>query len=361
MSENNLDVSSSSCASAIEALKLVQAELVAGDLSIEGIQWFCQDKLEAGLRVLLVEETKLGTPENWYFLGDIHGDFFALHTCVEYIKSQCPDFNLVFLGDLVDRGPHSAECFLYLISLAKQFPGRISWIAGNHDVGVHRLASGEFHSTVSPSEFIEVLNPIPQVAGKQHIGDLFVSVVAGLPRAIIMPTGLFVTHGGFPHSDLQKQAATLNSGQEKFAWLNTLPCLQDITWTRITKFPKKIPNRESTGCSYGFMDFKSFAELMSGSVNLSALLTGHEHPYEGFDRHETWLEYKSLTLTGFGFANEYTRADAYREKYRDNLFVGRMNIESVPEVISIPVDRGLLEEYFQYGIAGHFVNQNKIE
>lgn len=347
------DRQSPTCAA--DELFRIQLQLADSTVSDDGVSWFSHEKLMAGLRVLVVEEERLDDPLDWYFLGDIHGDFFALHTCVEFIKAQSPNFKLIFLGDLIDRGPHSAECFVYMLNLAKAYPGRISWIAGNHDVGLHRLASGEFHSSVSPSEFIEVLNGANiKIANDTHLGDAFIRTAALLPRAMILPTGLFVTHGGVPHTDLQKSAMALVSSADKLTWLNTSPCLQDLTWTRITRFPKKLPNRESTGCSYGFLDFKSFADVMSGAAQIAALVTGHEHPAEGFDQHDSWIESRALTLTGFGFGTEYTDSEAFREQYRNSLFVGRLGTSVLPETVHIPVDRIQLEDFFQRTLASRF-------
>lgn len=336
-------------------LKRVQAELDSFQFRSDDISWIGQPKLDAGMKILLVDEGDFSSPSNWFFLGDIHGDFFALVTCVEHIKAQCEDFRLVFLGDMVDRGPHSAECFLYFIELARKYPVRIAWIMGNHDAGIYRLPSGEFHSSVSPSEFIEVLNSSQPVEGKIHIGDFFLKVVSGLPRAMILPNGLLVTHGGFPHSDLQQKAKPLSSLAEQYAWAGSDRCLQDFTWTRISRFPKKMPNRVTSGCSYGFLDFKGFVESVSGVARLRALLTGHEHPLEGFDRHDTWQEYPALTLTGFGFGQDYLEESAYKGNYRKKLVVARMGSETIlPEIACIQVDAELLEKYFEIFLSIRF-------
>ena len=69
----------------------------------------------------------------WWFLGDIHGDYFALHTLLQHVYSQDPDANVCFLGDVVDRGLDSAECILLILMLALERPGKTIWIAGNHD------------------------------------------------------------------------------------------------------------------------------------------------------------------------------------------------------------------------------------
>jgi hypothetical protein len=299
-------------------------------------------------RVVLLDEVAWGDPQHWFFIGDIHGDFFALHTLVEAIRAAEPDFRLAFLGDMVDRGPHSLECILYLIDLAAEFPGRVAWIAGNHDIGV-RLdeSAGMFSSGVDPAEFAEWLNACDALLPvRRMIGQAFIELVDCLPRAIISPDGLLITHGGFPHSDLQSKAAALTTREETLAWANEASCLQDFTWTRISRYPKKLPNRASTGCSYGYLDFAGFASVISNMAPLNRMITGHDHPAGGFDRHKSWIEHPALTLTGYGFGDDYQCASAWSRAYREQLYLGHGVPDGLPEIVPVAVDRTALATFF---------------
>eukprot|EP01126_Amoeba_proteus_P045050 TRINITY_DN5030_c0_g1_i7.p1 TRINITY_DN5030_c0_g1~~TRINITY_DN5030_c0_g1_i7.p1 ORF type:complete len:177 (-),score=18.05 TRINITY_DN5030_c0_g1_i7:729-1259(-) len=64
--------------------------------------------------------------------GDIHGQFSDLKEIFK-IGGPCPATNYLFLGDFVDRGPHSVETFLLLLALKVRYPDRISLIRGNHE------------------------------------------------------------------------------------------------------------------------------------------------------------------------------------------------------------------------------------
>ena len=210
-------------------------------------------------KVPIMSSEIYSTAEDWFILGDIHGDYYALRNTVEHIKSICPEFRLIFLGDLIDRGPHPMECLWYLLNLANDYPQRILWIAGNHDVGItYTEQSDQFHSTVYPSEFINHLNHIDSWAPfRRMFGLEYIELVANLPRAVLLPDGTLITHGGFPLIDLQDQLSDTNNN---VAWLNSANALQDFTWTRISRYKMKLPNRASTGCSYGFDDFAKFCE-----------------------------------------------------------------------------------------------------
>ncbi|QYJ07947.1 metallophosphoesterase family protein [Qipengyuania flava] len=74
--------------------------------------------------------------ERYYVIGDIHGRCDLLDALVEAIeeddKASGPaESTVVFLGDLVDRGPESAR----VIDVARQWgkQRRVRYIAGNHE------------------------------------------------------------------------------------------------------------------------------------------------------------------------------------------------------------------------------------
>ena len=306
-------------------------------------------------KVVRISVDEWGTPENWFILGDIHGDFYALRNAIKSIVETYPGFRLIFLGDLVDRGPHPMECLWLLLATAKAFPDRILWLAGNHDVGIQERADKSFSASVLPSEFVDHLNEIDcWTPFRREFGREYIELVKDLPRAVLFPDGLLVTHGGFPLVDRQGDLAKLTTSQEKQAWLNSPEVLQDFTWTRITRYPKRIPNRESTGCSYGFKDFEAFCDATKDFFPVSRLVTGHDHPVGGADLHPEWKAHPALTLKGYGFADDYEHPEAFNSRYQDHLVVGRCRRDDLPEVIRVPVDREDLSSFFQQEIAPSF-------
>ena len=310
-------------------------------------------------KVITISEQEWGTPENWFILGDIHGDFFALRNIIKSIIEMCPAFRLVFLGDLVDRGKHPMECLWYILALAKQFPDRILWLAGNHDVGIKEQPDKSFSASVVPSEFVDDLNKIDSwTPFRREFGREYIELVKDLPRAVLFPDGLLMTHGGFPLVDRQNELSALTTQDEKRVWINSPMALQDFTWTRITRYPKRIPNRESTGCSYGFKDFEAFCAATKDFFPTSSLVTGHDHPAGGADVHPEWKNHPALTLKGYGFADDYEHPEAFSSRYQEHLVVGRCRQGDIPEVIRIPVDREDLSRFFQQEIAPLFASDS---
>ena len=306
-------------------------------------------------KVPMMRPEIFGAANEWFIIGDIHGDYFALRNAVEHIKTLCPNFGLIFLGDLVDRGPHPMECLWYLLNLSLEHPNRILWIAGNHDIGVYYdEQSNQFKSTVYPSEFLNHLNHIDcWTPFHKNFGLAFIKLVSNLPRAVLLPDGTLITHGGFPLVDLQNQ---LPLEEDKKAWINTPNALQDFTWTRISRYKMKLPNRSSTGCSYGFDDFAKFCETTKSFFPTSRLVTGHNHPEDGYDKHVNWINHPALTLTGYGFSDAYQNPEAYNSLYRNNLIIGNCRENAIPEVIDLQVNKLDLEEYYHNEIIPYFSN-----
>ena len=108
----------------------------------------------------------------------------------------------------------------------------------------------------------------------------------------------------------------------------------------------KLPNRASTGCSYGFDDFAKFCEVTKAFFPTKQLVTGHNHPEGGYDKHPNWLVNPALTLTGYGFDDSYQKPEAFNSLYRQSLIIGRCCQDILPDVIEVLVDRSDLNDFF---------------
>ncbi len=65
-------------------------------------------------------------------LGDVHGCFYTLRAMVrEHWKPE--EDTLILIGDLINKGPHSARAFKYWIKLNEAHPSKVILIRGNHE------------------------------------------------------------------------------------------------------------------------------------------------------------------------------------------------------------------------------------
>ncbi|MGD9947428.1 MAG: metallophosphoesterase family protein [Desulfobulbus sp.] len=107
-------------------------------------------------------------------IGDIHGSHAALTTLLTKVLHKAE--TIVFLGDYVDRGPHSQEVVSTIISLQQKKSHRIVPLMGNHDFLFLQFLSGR-----DASVFL-------QVGGLQTLASYGLSPSANLPeRAAKVP------------------------------------------------------------------------------------------------------------------------------------------------------------------------------
>jgi serine/threonine protein phosphatase 1 len=64
-------------------------------------------------------------------IGDIHGCLDLLQRLIEQV-APTPEDQMVFLGDYIDRGPHSPEVIDFLLILSEKLPN-IIFLKGNHE------------------------------------------------------------------------------------------------------------------------------------------------------------------------------------------------------------------------------------
>jgi serine/threonine protein phosphatase 1 len=76
-----------------------------------------------------------------FAIGDIHGCFDRLKALMEKIPIDCSRDALIFIGDYIDRGPHSVEVVDYLIQLKNRVP-EVMFLKGNHEDMLDKFING---------------------------------------------------------------------------------------------------------------------------------------------------------------------------------------------------------------------------
>ena len=80
--------------------------------------------------------------ERIFAVGDIHGCLDKLVSLMDIIDVDLKKETLVFMGDYIDRGPHSKEVVDYLIDLARG-GNRVVFLKGNHELMLQNYLSGK--------------------------------------------------------------------------------------------------------------------------------------------------------------------------------------------------------------------------
>nr|MDO8134233.1 metallophosphoesterase family protein [Candidatus Njordarchaeum guaymaensis] len=127
------------------------------------------------------------------FVGDIHGELDSLKEVLrrsnfteEKVESDRRGY-LVFLGDLVDRGPNSVEVLTTLFNLKIQLKGNVILLKGNH----------ELPDVNSRYGFINEVYAKYHNNGKE-VYTLCNKLFDKFPHAVFTGNGIFAVHGGIP-------------------------------------------------------------------------------------------------------------------------------------------------------------------
>ncbi|KAJ6222672.1 hypothetical protein RDWZM_001217 [Blomia tropicalis] len=129
-----------------------------------------------------------------YVIGDIHGnlsDLLSLEACL-WKRFPLVPANLVFLGDMVDRGRWSIECVTYLICLKILMPDKVTLLRGNHET--RQL---QCHYTYRN----ECLKKYGNEYG-ERVWQLTNRIFDLLPLCAVIDEKIFCAHGGIPKSAL---------------------------------------------------------------------------------------------------------------------------------------------------------------
>ncbi|PYC47632.1 serine/threonine protein phosphatase [Litorivita pollutaquae] len=167
-----------------------------------------------------------------YAIGDIHGQIDMLHTALQRIDADGgPNANIVFLGDLVDRGPGSRSV-IELLRLGQEQGRNWTVVRGNHDqLFLDFLSGGPMMSPMIKSR-LSWLHP--RIGGAETLASYGVAAneahpqrdeaVAAVPRSHVdwlstlpywheTPELLFV-HGG-----IRPEVALHDQKPEDLMWI----------------------------------------------------------------------------------------------------------------------------------------------
>ena len=275
-------------------------------------------------------------PESLWFIGDIHCDLLTMVNAWNYIQTVSRNEGLtphvVFLGDFIDRGTHGCETLAYLFRLLQEHPGQIAVVPGNHDEFHWNAEAERFEIGVEPAETIIQLNQHlvgndPRDTAFVELGKIAAKFFESLPRAIILPDGTLLAHGGFPHADL------LDSLQHR-ADLSKPDCLYDFIWLRAANVRRRRPSRYSSGTEFGRENFADFCEIATDrlGVPVARLVRGHDHVKQRYQSFDDWPN-PVLTINTMG-----RQAGEYGVEQFPPFVVARHRANALPEIHCIKID-----------------------
>ena len=232
---------------------------------------------------LILELNFSESDEQAFVIGDIHGNLNSLQRLVEIIEQDNPKY-VIFLGDIVDRGPYQLECLILVLALKIQQVNKYYLIKGNHESLEINQYYGFFQDFINrfkePKKFEEVL--------------AFYKV---LPLSAMINKTVLGLHGGIPEEiDILKKIKSIKTQDSDLVSKNSAKSLMQILWND----PKSKLNGFSD--SFRGIGIKNFGEDVFNDFmrenKLNYLIRSHEAFPEGYK----WFFNKKL-LSIFSSAN----------------------------------------------------------
>jgi serine/threonine protein phosphatase 1 len=85
-----------------------------------------------------------------FVIGDIHGRCAQLETLLEMLPRDEAADTVVFLGDLIDRGPNAPGCVDHVMKMSQANPDRVLCLRGNHEQMLLDFIEGKTNLWITP-------------------------------------------------------------------------------------------------------------------------------------------------------------------------------------------------------------------
>jgi hypothetical protein len=254
---------------------------------------------------------KLKIPQRLVVIGDIHGDYDALHTIlskISYERFLSEDHNkLIFLGDYIDRGRRSPEVLYTVCFLKTKFPQSVILMRGNHEApDEYPFPSHDF-----PFRIMDLFGQNPSM-------NLYYQKILPFFRAlclsVVIEDCFFIVHGGVPTQlpcDGTEAEETLSNALANHMTSQTM---EEILWNDPRDSMLDNGNFERSRRGIGKHFGRSVSQTWLRKLDAKVILRGHE-PCEGYK-----INHQGLVFTIFTCKESYPKSKAaYLDIYSDQM------------------------------------------
>jgi diadenosine tetraphosphatase ApaH/serine/threonine PP2A family protein phosphatase len=202
-----------------------------------------------------------------FVIGDIHGNLRCLQRLVEIIEQTNPRF-VIFLGDIVDRGPYQLECLIMVLALKIRYPNKYYILKGNHE-------------TLEMNQYYGFYNVLMSKFYGQMKFDEILSLYLALPFCALVNNSILCLHGGIPEDiEFIRKLKGLKPKDIALTFKSIAKILMQIMWND-PKSGLKGFSESFRGPGIRFFGEDVFDDFMKEN-NLKYLIRSHEVFPEGY-------------------------------------------------------------------------------
>ncbi len=253
---------------------------------------------------LLLELTVKDINKEVFVIGDLHGNMKSLLKIIKTIEQANPKY-VIFLGDIVDRGPYQLECLILILALKIKQPNKYFFLKGNHESLEINQSYGFYQDFIfkfkDQKKFKDVL-----------------ALYKVLPICAVVNRTVLCLHGGIPEDfEVLEKLKGVKTQDPASLFKNVAKSLKQIMWND--------PKSNLTGFSDSFrgIDIKNFGEDVFTDFmeknKLNYLIRSHELYPEGYK----WFFNKRL-LTIFSSANYRGKNPASYAIIKNSLIIPKL-------------------------------------
>lgn len=237
-----------------------------------------EDLLKQAKEILIHESNmpKVSAPVT--VVGDIHGQFYDLMELFK-VCGDLPHTNFLFLGDYVDRGNNSVECFSLVLALKVKYKDRITLLRGNHESCEINKIYGFYDECFKKY-------------GNERVWKMFSDIFMCLPLSALVENKIFCLHGGL--SPALKQLDDVVK-LKRFCDVPHEGPICDLLWSDPDDSNKGFkPSPRAAGYQFG----SDVTEQFLHRNDLSMIARAHQLVMDGFSR-----AHKKMIVTIFSAPN----------------------------------------------------------
>ncbi|KAJ1956499.1 hypothetical protein IWQ62_005287 [Dispira parvispora] len=257
--------------------------------------------INRGTELLTAEPNMLELDAPVTVCGDIHGQYYDLMKLFE-VGGSPDNTQYLFLGDYVDRGYFSIECYMYLLVLKICHPTSLFMMRGNHECR-HLTEYFTFQDECS-HKYSDV------------VYEACIQSFCALPLACLINDQFLCLHGGIsPELHTLDDIRQLNRFQEP----PTHGLMCDILWSDPCedfgreKHRSLFSHNQTRGCSYYF-SYQAVCSFLERN-NLLSVIRAHEAQDQGYHM------YKKNKASGFPAIITIFSAPNYLDMYNNKAAV----------------------------------------